>query len=578
MSRAATRSRARLPLVRALVLAGLLSACAVVPTSGPIEQGPVVDSGESTQFIRVIAAPPSSGAAPEEIVRGFLEASASLEQDHAIARRYLQPRAAQAWDATAGTTIYDPASLEVRARGPRVRVTLAVIGRLQPDGTLVNVVPAEELTLQFTLTQEPQESSRLPEWRITDPPDGVLISSTDLRRAYRPHQVYFLSRRAEVLVPDGRMLPVVGPSLPTALTELVLQGPSGWLEPAVRTGIPAGTALALGAVPVTDGVAEVELSQEALSATDAQRRDLASQLTWTLTQLPGVSAVRLVVAGEPYVVPGAPTLLDRGTWLAQAPDALSLGTAGTLRPPSFVLDGDQVVRSTAVGRTTVAVEVPDAEQLLGLAVSLDQRRAATIAADRRSLWVLPLEPVAGTPPLQVPGGRITDVAFDVDERAWFVDAGRLRRVGGEGEPQDVPVAAPGLSGITALAMARDGARVAVAADGRVYVAALQEQAGTVGLGTPMAADTLVGEVGDLAWADATSIDVLGSLPEAGQQALQVTVGSGQVQPLGVPPEPVSIAAAPASLSLVATGEAQVLSNVGLQWREFTGGRAAAYPG
>jgi hypothetical protein len=127
-------------------------------------------------------------------------------------------------------------------------------------------------------------------------------------------------------------------------------------------------------------------------------------------------------------------------------------------------------------------------------------------------------------------------------------------------------------------MARDGARVALVADGRVYVAALQEQAGTLGLGTPMAADTVVGEVGDLAWADATSIDVLGSLPEAGQQALRVTVGSGQVQPLGVPPDPVSIAAAPASLSLVATGDDQVLSNVGLQWREFTAGRAAAYPG
>ena len=70
------------------------SACASVPTSGPIEQGPVVDAGESTQFIRVIAAPPSQGASPADIVRGFLEANASLESDHAIARRYLTPPAA----------------------------------------------------------------------------------------------------------------------------------------------------------------------------------------------------------------------------------------------------------------------------------------------------------------------------------------------------------------------------------------------------------------------------------------------------------------------------------------------------
>ena len=70
-----------------LALVGVLAGCVGVPTSGPIGQGPVVDSGEATQFIRVIAAPPSTGAAPGEIVRGFLEANASLEQDHAIARR-----------------------------------------------------------------------------------------------------------------------------------------------------------------------------------------------------------------------------------------------------------------------------------------------------------------------------------------------------------------------------------------------------------------------------------------------------------------------------------------------------------
>ena len=93
-----------------------LAACAGVPTSGPIEQGPVVDAGESSQFIRVIAAPPSVGASPTEIVRGFFEANASLESDHAIARRYLTPEAAATWDPDAATTVYQQSSLKLSER------------------------------------------------------------------------------------------------------------------------------------------------------------------------------------------------------------------------------------------------------------------------------------------------------------------------------------------------------------------------------------------------------------------------------------------------------------------------------
>ena len=96
--RSGTRRR-RVATLSALAAACLaLSACAAVPTSGPIEEGPIVDAGNTAQFIRVIAAPPSVGASPSEIVRGFLEANASLDSGHAIARRYLTSEAAESWD------------------------------------------------------------------------------------------------------------------------------------------------------------------------------------------------------------------------------------------------------------------------------------------------------------------------------------------------------------------------------------------------------------------------------------------------------------------------------------------------
>jgi hypothetical protein len=552
----------------------LLAACSVVPTSGPIEQGPVVDSGESTQFIRVIAAPPSPGADPEAIVRGFLEANASLEQGHAIARQYLTTDAAQGWDATARTGVYDPGSVRVNDRGGEVRVRLSVVAELLADGTLATLEQPEPRTLVFPVSQVRQADGP-PQWRISAAPPGTVISTTDLRRAYRPYWAHFLSQRADVLVPDGRLVPVVGPSLPTALTELVLGGPAAWLAPAVRTGVPAGTTLALGAVPVENGVAEVELSAEALSATDTQREDLAAQLTWTLTQLPEVSAVRLLVAGEAFIVPGSVAPFARASFQPRSPDALSRGASGTLQAPAYVLDGDELVRITDVSRTTLPISAEGADGLRGLAVALDGRRAASAAGDGAAVWLLPLDRTTTT--RQVPATAVSDLSFDVDGALWFVDDGALRRVGPDGAAQEVPVL-DGPTGLRHAQLARDGARIALVADGRTYLAAVQRSQGGLVVGRPVPTDSTVAEVSAIGWRDATALDLLGRLGEGGPQALRMSVANGQVVPLGIPAEPVELAAAPGSLSLVAAADERILSNVGLQWRDFAAGRAVAYPG
>ncbi len=557
------------------VAVALLAACSVVPTSGPIEQGPVVDSGESTQFIRVIAAPPSAGADPEAIVRGFLEANASLEEDHAIARQYLTSEAADAWDAAASTGGYDPASVRVNDRGGEVRVRLSVVAELLADGTLANLETPEQRTLVFPVSRVRQADGP-PQWRISSAPPGTVISSTDLRRAYRPYWAGFMSRRIDVLVPDGRLVPVVGPSLPTALTELVLGGPSGWLAPAVRTGVPAGTTLALAAVPVENGVALVELSAEALSATDTQRRDLAAQLTWTLTQLPEVSAVRLLVAGEEFAVPGSLAPYTRTTFQPMAPDALSRGASGTLQPPSYVLVGEELIRVTDVARTALPVRAEGARSLRGLAISLDERRAASAAGDGTGVWLLPLDRTTTT--REVPAAEVTDLSFDIDGALWFVDDGGLRRVGPDGAAESVPIDAEGLPPLRNARLARDGARIALVAGGRSYVAAVHRSEGQLVVARPVPTDTIVLDVSAIAWRDATALDLIGRLGDTGAQALRMSVANGQVAPLGVPMEPIELAAAPSSVSLVAAADERILTNVGLQWRDRGPGRAVAYPG
>jgi hypothetical protein len=76
----------RAAVVIAALVAPLLAGCAVIPTSGPIQQGAEVGVETTDQVIRVIARPPQSDMTPTQIVSGFLQASASFEDDHAVAR------------------------------------------------------------------------------------------------------------------------------------------------------------------------------------------------------------------------------------------------------------------------------------------------------------------------------------------------------------------------------------------------------------------------------------------------------------------------------------------------------------
>ena len=84
------------------------SMVARVPTSGPIEQGAQIAAQGEDQFIRVIARGPREGMTREEVVRGFLDASASFDGDHAVARQYLSAEGNRTWNPAAGVLVALP--------------------------------------------------------------------------------------------------------------------------------------------------------------------------------------------------------------------------------------------------------------------------------------------------------------------------------------------------------------------------------------------------------------------------------------------------------------------------------------
>jgi hypothetical protein len=327
---------------------------------------------------------------------------------------------------------------------------------------------------------------------------------------------------------------------------------------------------------VNDGVADVQLTDQVLAATDAERRDLAAQLTWTLTQLPDVVAVRLLVGGEPLEVPGAGVDMDRTTWQAQAPDALTTGSSGALRPPAYALAGASIVRVAESGRTSIPIPRGVPEDVNGLAVSLDQRQAAAFEGDGRGLWLIPLDRSATQ--RRIDGDRITAISFDVDGQALFIDDGRVRRVGLDSPVGEVPVRTEGLPPLEGLALARDGARVALVAGGAVHVGVLVAESDSLVISSVRRVDMTIDQASDVAWSDSRALDVLGRAMGSGLQVLGLSIGSGQVLPIGAPARPAELASAPLSETLVATREAEVYANVGLQWRDQGAGRSVAYPG
>jgi len=175
------------PAVGLLLVGGLLAGCgnvpqaftAQVPTSGPIQQGEQVGGSSADQFIRVIARPPRPGMSAPEIVQGFLDASASFDGDHAVAREYLTDEASLRWDPSVGVVVYEgvPALTE---SGPSVQFSATQAGTIEEGGRYQVVDPGTEALATFRLVETDEGL------RIDGLPNGLLLSQTDVDRASAP--------------------------------------------------------------------------------------------------------------------------------------------------------------------------------------------------------------------------------------------------------------------------------------------------------------------------------------------------------------------------------------------------------
>ncbi|WP_420175407.1 GerMN domain-containing protein [Luteococcus sp. OSA5] len=278
-----------------LVLCLLLTGCATVPTEGAVERVTPPNQTHAKKGVEVRPVPPQRDASPDAVLAGYLDAMASLEPGFTVARQYLTPEAARDWRPAAGVTVFDGDTRSSIPGSTTAGIQARVVGSLDAQGHYT-AVTGRMLRRDFTMEQVDGQ------WRISNPPPGLLVSHYTLVNRFSPTSVWFLTPGSSTLVPE-RVWLASNPAGPSEAVRALLHGPSDWFAPAVSTAIPAGTRLGTGGVTVSDGVAEVPLDGELTALPDRARVQVMAQLGWTLKAFPEVNAVRVLVEGRPWGTP-----------------------------------------------------------------------------------------------------------------------------------------------------------------------------------------------------------------------------------------------------------------------------------
>ena len=297
-----------------LIIPIISTACGNVPIESSIREGAILGSVPEGSIVRVIASNPQTGMTPEEIVSGFLNASASSDSNFKIAREYLIPELRNVWEPTEEIKVYEGQGRLNSLQENTVVFSAPLNSVIDENSRIVLSEPDAQLVQEFNLKQIDNE------WRIDLKNKGILISRADLNRSFTTFPLWFPDASLQTLVPDNVVLPRATTGNPTRLVQLLLAGPGDYLAGAVVSAFPVGTALSLNSVPVSNGLATVSLNETVLTADPYLREVLSSQIVKTLAKIPEIRTVRINVGSQSLVVPNTPIRQSTTDWEKFAPD------------------------------------------------------------------------------------------------------------------------------------------------------------------------------------------------------------------------------------------------------------------
>jgi Lipoprotein LpqB beta-propeller domain/Sporulation and spore germination len=577
--------RGRLAAAALVVTTLVLSGCAQIPTSGPVKSGGDPRLAQADNRVRSIGRPPRPGDSQTAVVEGFLASSADFRNDHAVARQYLTPTAAQLWRPQQGTVVYEPtASPPSVVDGNDLSVEYGEKGQINADGSFTSVAPGKTVSRSFHLIKVDGE------WRISALADGLLLSSSDVDDAYHRVALYFVAPSGTTVVPDLVFLPEL-PGLTTKVVARLLRGPAADLTGAVTSAFPDGTALDVNAVSVSNGLATVQLNSAARQANDATRVQMSAQLVYTLKQFPDITRVRITSGGQDLSVNGD-VEQPITSWPLYDPDYLT-----TNEPSAYYSHGGVIgsygkgkfspVRGSG-GRGDIKLRTP--------AVSLDLQRLAAVGADGETVYVGPMAVNATMQP-RISGNDLSQPSWDRGQNLWVVNraTGELWYLADGAKTVQVVALPRDPTGrrLTGVSVGRDGTRVALifgtGKDAILKVAAIQrtetvDGSGRVGLIDIHEPRPDLRGVRDVAWADATTIAVLGSVAGSGSGPFVLDPQGYRIDNIQSLPDAITLTAAPPYAAkgppLVAgtgSGALYEFTSAG-GWTPAGAGWSPAYPG
>jgi Lipoprotein LpqB beta-propeller domain/Sporulation and spore germination len=546
------------PLVTcaATVVVGLaavvgLSGCGGLPGTSAVQQGSLVGQA-ALQPVRVQPDGPAPGATAEQIVRGFLRAGAGagFDDDHAVARSFMARSVKDSWMPDSGVKVYgDESALKVKLLSPGVvRVSAAIVAEVDPAGRY-RERPAGTVAQAVFGMQKLRGG-----WRISQPPKGfgLWLSADDLDRTYRSFTVAYVSNVAQTMVVDRRWFPDT-PGLATTLARAQLAPVPAYLSGAARTGIPAGTTLAVDSVPIQAGRAVVDLSSEALTASPDLRRAMWAQFVTTLMQVTPVSEVSLEVKGAGLDLKDTPGRVSALAALGyQSHDSTAVDTAilrtgsqlsrvSSDRPP----DQDQPVKPPKLSASPILPTIPAG--WISLALSGNGQEIAGIGGDHADLarwqWNRHFQ-------LAKFGEDLTRPSYDALNSLWVAgQAGGAAKVWvidtslnpmEKAKPRAITVPWLAHRRVLALKVATDNQRVALitcdrdGGDTQVLVAGIVRSANhdPVSLAAePLRVGWTLTSATDLAWVDDSTLAVVGRVSPRDVIGPQLVEIGGKITPM-----------------------------------------------
>lgn len=358
-----------------------LTGCTSIPSSGSVQSADLDTSSGGGTF-DFLPPGPSAGATQEEIIAGFIAAGTAAQDNYRVARSFLTAEAQEPWNPNASAVIRFGEPTVTATSETTLSYSMQVAASVDEFGRYLATTAATPQALQFRLALEGDQ------WRISDAPDGIVLTEPAFSEAFSTYRLYYFSRGYRELVADVRWFATRG-EVSTKIVRSLLAEPSFWLDQgATVSAFPEGTQLALTPIPVSDGVARVDLTTTVLGATEVTRQRMLAQLTASLAQVQGIASASMSINQNELVIPplggDGPTLAsgrdgrlvvlaDRRFGYLQAgqvqrieglsDEVVSLLPRGIFYSDAFdqavVVRGDGVWRAPQRGEASILDERPD---------------------------------------------------------------------------------------------------------------------------------------------------------------------------------------------------------------------------